>query len=1077
MSFTRYIIQTIRHYRRLNFTVVLGIALSTAILAGALVIGDSVKYSLEQIAVQRLGKTSKVIVAGERLFGQHLAKSISAKTGVNVSALLRANGFGVVNGGERRINQLAVWGIDSTFNNFGVSSRPLLLKDNEVAINENLASLSGLKAGDELLLRLNKLSTFPANTPFVSEQESCVSFRATVSRILKPGESGNFNLQNIQSAPRNVFVNIQWLNRMMGLQQKANVLLLAESKNADDPVVALRESWSVDDLNLKIRENQSLDYTELISDRVFVEPAVEQFCLKSLPGSSEVFSYFINRFSLGDRQTPYSFVSTDPQLSENQMAVSEWLASDLNAKIGDAVRVSYFVVGPLRRLVEHDTTLVIRAVYKMEGAKADPNLMPEIPGLSDVDNCRDWKTGVPVDLKKIRPVDEQYWNRFKGTPKAFVSPEMARKLWENRFGQSTAIQVKGLKKNEVEQVVLSGLSPAQAGYEVRNVKTDGLQAASSGTDFGGLFIGLSFFVLFAAILLSFMLFRLYLNFRKSEIGTLMALGFSFKQLRKLFFAETAALVFSGILIGLPFAVLYNQLILKAVNSIWVDIVRTSIVNIYVRPGSLLVGSVSVALISFAFVWFLLNRFLKDETIALQKKVSVQRVKSGRWSFAIGVGLIVVSFVLLFVLGFRKGEVNPGMFFISGFGLLPGLILLFDFALCKISAWEKVHRFSAKTFLLKRIAGDRRRNVMMVSFLSIGVYLVVSTGLNRKDMTAHAGRPSSGTGGYAYFVETTVPVLFDVNGRQGREEFGWSDSVQIVPFQVQQGDDASCLNLNHISRPRIMAFDPRAFDRRSAFTFATQTDDLDAQHPWLTLDQTLPGGVVPAIADQTVIQWGLMKNVGDTLHYKTEEGRELRLKLVGGLANSVFQGSVLIAENHFNEAFPSVSGSNVFLFAAAKNSLKMEDLQEDLRNYGPEISKTTDRLLSFYTVENTYLNIFLMLGALGLLIGTVGLGILIFRTTFEQIPEFALMLSLGFAKSAIQQLVIREKFFLMIFSVFIGLIPAVLSALPSLVSSLYGNLWIWLPGIAVLVLLSGTIFSLLAIQMVFRQNLLQALRNE
>jgi ABC-type antimicrobial peptide transport system permease subunit len=118
-----------------------------------------------------------------------------------------------------------------------------------------------------------------------------------------------------------------------------------------------------------------------------------------------------------------------------------------------------------------------------------------------------------------------------------------------------------------------------------------------------------------------------------------------------------------------------------------------------------------------------------------------------------------------------------------------------------------------------------------------------------------------------------------------------------------------------------------------------------------------------------------------------------------------------------------------------------------------------------------------LGALGLLIGTLGLGILIFRITFEQIPEYALLLSLGFSKSIIQQMVMREKLFLMVVYVLIGLIPAVLSGLPTLMSSLYASLWIWLPAISVLVILSGAIFSFVAIRMAFKQNLVQALRNE
>jgi Na+-transporting NADH:ubiquinone oxidoreductase subunit NqrE len=76
-----------------------------------------------------------------------------------------------------------------------------------------------------------------------------------------------------------------------------------------------------------------------------------------------------------------------------------------------------------------------------------------------------------------------------------------------------------------------------------------------------------------------------------------------------------------------------------------------------------------------------------------------------------------------------------------------------------------------------------------------------------------------------------------------------------------------------------------------------------------------------------------------------------------------------------------------------------------------------------------------------------------------------------------EMVIHSKFLLMVVSVLIGLVPAVLSALPTLMSSLYASLWIWLPAISVLVILSGAVFSFVAIRMALRQNLVMALRNE
>jgi ABC-type antimicrobial peptide transport system permease subunit len=680
-------------------------------------------------------------------------------------------------------------------------------------------------------------------------------------------------------------------------------------------------------------------------------------------------------------------------------------------------------------------------------------------------------------IKKIRPKDEAYWNALKGTPKAFISLKTAQKLWANRFGQSTAIRVDGLKKAELEKTLLSGLQPVQMGYDLKDVKVEGISAASNGTDFGQLFIGLSFFVLFAAVLLVILLFQLYLGFRKAEIGNFSAMGFPMKTIHNLFLGESSIIVIAGIVMGIPFAILYNQLILKAVNTIWVDIVRTSIVNIHLRPVTIIGGSLIIAMLSMVTIYFILRRFLKHQIIDIQRISSSIKARNGRLSLWLGLSFIILSLTMLFTKGISNGETDPELFFVSGFGMLPGLILLFNYFLQRLAAYESANTFSWRSLLLKRVAGDRKQTVMIVSFLSVGIFMVVSTGLNRKDLSAHADLPSSGTGGYNYFVETTMPVLFDVNTPKGKETLDLPTEAQIVQFQAQQGDDASCLNLNRVARPRIIACNPYQFNERSAFTFVSRTEELDTQNQWLSLNKTLTDNVIPAIADQTVILWGLGKKTGDTLIYKDEEGKELKLKLIAGLANSVFQGNVIIAEDHFVKAFPSASGSSIFLIASTDSTLNAENIQNGWRNYGPQVTTTTDRLLTFYQIENTYLNIFLMLGALGLLIGTIGLGILIFRITFEHIPEYALMRSVGYPKAAIYSLLLKEKMFLMIVSVLIGIIPAILSGLPSLLSTLYAGLWIWLPAIALLVIFSGALWTIMAVRLALKRDLIQALRND
>jgi ABC-type antimicrobial peptide transport system permease subunit len=255
---------------------------------------------------------------------------------------------------------------------------------------------------------------------------------------------------------------------------------------------------------------------------------------------------------------------------------------------------------------------------------------------------------------------------------------------------------------------------------------------------------------------------------------------------------------------------------------------------------------------------------------------------------------------------------------------------------------------------------------------------------------------------------------------------------------------------------------------------THTEELSTEHPWLSLHKILPDNTLPAFADQTAILWGMGKKIGDTLIYKNEAGKQLNLKLIGGFANSVFQGNVIVAGDYFVKEFPSVSGANLFLLQTPKGYIPDRDFLDGWRHYGAEITGTRERLLMFGKIETTYLNIFLMLGALGLLIGTIGLGILIYRITLEQIPQYALLHSIGFSKARIFKLLFFEKLFLLLSAIFAGSIPAALSVAPIIFTGQNSNLWLWLPVTVTLVLVSGFLSIYLAIRNVVQKNLIRSL---
>ena len=63
MNIPTLVKHNLTHYWRTNLAIVLGVATAVAVLAGALLVGDSVRASLRDLSLARLGKTDLVIMA------------------------------------------------------------------------------------------------------------------------------------------------------------------------------------------------------------------------------------------------------------------------------------------------------------------------------------------------------------------------------------------------------------------------------------------------------------------------------------------------------------------------------------------------------------------------------------------------------------------------------------------------------------------------------------------------------------------------------------------------------------------------------------------------------------------------------------------------------------------------------------------------------------------------------------------------------------------------------------------------------------------------------------------------------
>ncbi len=567
MTALQLVVRGLRHHWRPHLGVAAGAAVGAAVLVGALAVGDSVRHSLRAMALQRLGEVRLALEAADRTFHDTLADKLVGEV-TRTSSVLRLSALAARSDGGTRVLDVHLYGVDGRFGALaGAAAVPPAADPDAVVLNEPLAHRLGVKAGDTVLLRVERPGLLPRDAPLSGAEDATEAVRLTVAAVAPDDAGGRFSLRAEQAAPFNAFVHRERLQSLVGLPGRSNLLLAGG--RGPDPISlgdALKARWGPADAGLEIRELPAQGVLELRAPRVFLDPPLVD-ALAGVPGAQGVLTYFVNELKVGSRATPYSMVSAIGSLGrpapgpapagvwgdleDDEIAVNAWLAADLQARAGDPLEMAFFVPADGRALAVRRARFRIASVVPMAGAAADRELLPDYPGLSDVENCRDWKPGIPIDLDRIRKQDEAYWKEHRGTPKAFVSLAAAQALWTNRFGSLTAIRfpMRPGIRGEVEGAFHGRLDPASLGLFFRPVRAEALAAAEQAQDFGGLFLGFSFFLILAALLLTGLLFTLGVEQRAEEVGTLLATGFTPARVRGLFLLEGGVLALAGGLAG------------------------------------------------------------------------------------------------------------------------------------------------------------------------------------------------------------------------------------------------------------------------------------------------------------------------------------------------------------------------------------------------------------------------------------------------------------------------------------------------------------------------------------------------
>ena len=491
----------------------------------------------------------------------------------------------------------------------------------------------------------------------------------------------------------------------------------------------------------------------------------------------------------------------------------------------------------------------------------------------------------------------------------------------------------------------------------------------------------------------------------------------------------------GVVAGTALGSLYTKLALLGLSTVWQRAVHLSEFRYHSEWTTLIGGGLSSLGAALLATW-IAGRSLARRPAAELLSSGAEREQAAStagWSRIAGVLGIAGALVAL-AFGGRSADAFFG----------AGALWVID----------QNHEKKIAAIGVRGAARRRARSLTTVTVLASGVFMVVSVGAFREDPLLHASERRSGTGGFSAYGQSTLPVY---NALPDRE---------VVALRVKAGDDASCLNLNRAQQPGFLGVHPEQLSVRKAFTF------IEGANGWDALTQTQPDDAVPAIGDEATTRWALGKSAGETLACTDERGNPFRVRIVGVIANSILQGSLLISEKDFLARFPSQSGQRAFLIDTLSDNTR-----ETLQARGAEIVPAWRRLAEFQSVESSYIGIFEALGGLGLLLGSAGLGIVVLRNVFERRSELALLLAVGFSPRAVRWLVVSEHWALIALGLGIGGVAAAVAVLPSVLS----------PGIhaspvgpavtlGLLALLGGA-WSWLAAWLALRGPLLDALRSE
>jgi hypothetical protein len=268
------------------------------------------------------------------------------------------------------------------------------------------------------------------------------------------------------------------------------------------------------------------------------------------------------------------------------------------------------------------------------------------------------------------------------------------------------------------------------------------------------------------------------------------------------------------------------------------------------------------------------------------------------------------------------------------------------------------------------------------------------------------------------ITTQIPLPADLGTAAGRKLLGVPEeavvgAARFTALRVKAGDDISCLNMTRPTSATLVGVPAEVLQRLAVAKRGAEVT-----------------GAIGAAVDAQTAEYILHAGLGE----RVPEGTISRPIVIERLlADSIFQSYALIPEEDFRREFPAVTRASLVLVDCPPPSVPelRKILRSSLDDFGVTVETTAERLAAYHAVADSYIAAFQFLGALALLVGTLGLVVVLARNVIQRRAELALLGALGFTRGRVTLMLVIEHGMLMGLGLALGIGTALLATLPQI----------------------------------------------